>query len=120
MTDRDRILIKQIAGSYIPGEEMALYGSIQNYRRHERHEGRDISFYKAAREWNEKVFLPIISILRNDAAISMALGHDIKAAFFASLYATESNGFRIDEETIRREAMEKAHGFRALISRLIA
>lgn len=119
MTDNERILIHQIAED-ITGEDMALCGSIQSYRMALRRKGTNLSFRKAAEEWKKNVYLPIISELKDDPAVSIAIGKNVNEAFFRALYATEVNGFIPEKNMIRAEAMKKAHGLRAFISRLIA
>ncbi len=120
MTEKERVLVKSIADDYIQGEDMAICGSIQSYRMAMRHEGRNLSFRKAAEEWEDRIFLPIISELRNNKAVSLAIGKNINEAFFSALYATENNGFSFNRETVDTEALRKAHGIRALLSRFIA
>ncbi len=120
MTDNERILVRKISGKDVPGEENAICGSIQNYRRIERRAGRILSFEDAALEWKERIYDPIIRTLREDPAASLAVGRNINPAFFSALYNTECSGFRFDRDLVRNVAMEKAHGIRAFISRLIA
>ncbi len=120
MTENERILVNSIAGSYLPGEAMAIYGSIQNYRRLRKKEGMALTFAEAAAEWKERIFLPIISEIRSDMALSIAAGSRIEEAFFPALYAVEDNGFEFSAAAVRRAVMKKAHGIRAFISRLIA
>ena len=119
MTESERILIHKIAGDYIQGEDKALCGSIQSYRMAMRHKGRNISFSKAVEEWDENIFIPIISELRNNKAISIAIGRNLNEAFFSSLYAIENDGFCFRKETVDKEAMKKAHGIRGLLSHLV-
>lgn len=120
MTEKERTLIREITKCVVPGEEMALCGSIQNYRRHEHRNKHDLSFKEAAKEWEENIFTPIVTTLKDDSAASIAVGHDFAKAFFPALYAVENNNFRFDRNLVRTVAMKKAHGFRALLSKLIA
>lgn len=120
MTDDERILVEKMTGSMLPGETASIYGSIQNYRRMQRKAGRSLSFKKAAAEWNERIFLPIISELNTDGALPLAAGKDIKSVFFPALYDAEGNGFVFRSGSARARALEKAHGLRALLLRLIA
>ena len=120
MTEKERTLIREITKGVVPGEEMALCGSIQNYRGHEHRNKHDLSFKEAAKEWEENIFTPIVTTLKDDSAASIAVGHDFAKTFFPALYAVENNNFRFDRNLVRSVAMKKAHGFRALLSRLIA
>lgn len=119
MTENERILVSRIAGEAIPGETIALCGSIQNYRRNEKKLGRMLSFNEAAAEWNRKIFSPIMEQL-TAPGMSLAIGHGIGSIFFHVLYAVEENGFIYDPSLVRAEALGKAHGLRAMISKLIA
>ena len=119
MTESERILVNGIAGEAIPGETIALCGSIQNYRRNEKKLGRTLTFNEAAAEWNSRIFSPIIDQL-TAPGMALAIGHGIGNVFFHVLYAVEENGFIYDPSLVRTEALGKAHGLRAMISRLIA
>ncbi len=120
MTDYMRILAYELTEGLLPGEEMAICGSIQNYRRIQRKMGRYLSEADARREWKEKVFDEIVSLLRNDRVISIATGSNIAEFFFPVLYQIENNNYRIDRNEIRALILRKAHGFRAFLSKLIA
>ena len=119
MKNSERILVNAIAGREVPGETAALCGSIQNYRRNERKLGRMLTFDEAAAEWNRKIFSPIMEQL-TAPGMSLAIGHGIGSIFFHVLYAVEENGFIYDPSLVRAEALGKAHGLRAMISKLIA
>ncbi len=119
MTESERILVNGIAGEAIQGETIALCGSIQNYRRNEKKLGRTLTFNEAAAEWNRKIYAPIMKQL-TAPGMALAIGHGIGRLFFHVLYAVEENGFIYNPSLVRAEALGKAHGLRAMISKLIA
>ena len=120
MTESKRILVEGITGIKERSKTFALAGSIQNYRRIQKKKGRLLSFHQAAEEWRRDIYLPVISSLKHDTIISFAIGRSVQEYLFTALYAVEDNAFRFEAALVRKAVLDKAHGLRAAISRLIA
>ena len=119
MTDKRRIQIEDATDGLFSSENAALCGSIQNFRKiMEKKEGREVSFQEALNEWKERIYTPLISEIKNDAVINLALGHSRYAAFFPSLYLIEDRGFEFDSAIARMVALRMSTGLRSHISKI--